>query len=172
MKFEEWLAKLLGHDACEVHHLLKNETAIHFLVAWSLFESKCFKRDVNIDKIKEFSLRIVNNESFDTKEIGEAALHFHERYQDDVYYDNLRHKQDCSKMKAILKRPFEELAYDEIVYLVAFTAYRYRNNIFHGNKGVHSWLQFTKQIELCTSVLQQFVSHDETLKPTLKTPAT
>ncbi len=39
--FGEWLAELLGQDRGEVEKLLKSERAVHFLMAWSLFESRC-----------------------------------------------------------------------------------------------------------------------------------
>jgi len=32
-----------------------------------------------------------------------------------------------------------------------------RNNIFHGNKGVESWLQFAEQIEMCQGVMQKLI---------------
>ncbi len=38
---------------------------------------------------------------------------------------------------------------------------RYRNNMFHGNKGVSSWLAYRQQINDCTCLMQHFISKNE-----------
>lgn len=60
---------------------------------------------------------------------------------------------------------------EDMVFFVAFVVYRYRNNMFHGNKGIHSWLQYGEQIRLCTEAMQAFVSHAESMSPTISTLA-
>jgi len=67
-------------------------------------------------------------------------------------------KQKSPKLKAILSKDFEVLSADEIAFFTIFVVYRYRNNIFHGNKGVASWLKFQDQIKLCIKVMQTLIS--------------
>ena len=42
--------------------------------------------------------------------------------------------------------------------MLLVVVYRFRNNIFHGNKGVDSWLQYRPQIEKCTNVMQHLIT--------------
>ncbi len=94
--------------------------------------------------------------------------------QDKTRFMNLMHAQPspktAAKMAQLLNKSFDSLQPRETVFLVAFTVYRFRNNMFHGNKGVDSWLQYTEQIELCTGVMQRFVSHAEARVPSMKLP--
>ena len=41
-----------------------------------------------------------------------------------------------------------DLSDEEKLVLMIYVVYRYRNNIFHGNKGIESWSHYTSQIEL------------------------
>lgn len=165
--FEGWLASLLGQEEQQIRNLLKDQTALHFLITWSLFESKCFNGFVKADGLEKFSERIVANESFDATYISAAASHFHNRYQNQRFYNNLMHQQSSPKMESTLQRPFELLEPQDMVFLVALTVYRFRNNIFHGNKGVKSWLNFKNQIEYCIEVMKAFVAHAESVRPSL-----
>ncbi len=171
MGFEAWLAKLLGHGEREVRRLLADETALHFLMAWSLFEAKLFGGFAKINDIDAFSKRIIVQEQFNVGAIESIAGHFHSRYQNNGLYRHLMHQQTSARMERLLKLPFGSLSGDDKVFIAALTAYRYRNNIFHGNKGVDSWLQFRPQIRHCIDVMKAFIDHAEQLVPTLKTPA-
>ena len=164
------VAGLSGHDAAGRTVTLKNPTALHFLIAWSLFESKCFDGFMKLQAIDDFADRLANKESFDVECISVAAAHFHSRYQDQALYDHLIHKKNSPRMVNLLKANLGVLSPSDKVFAVAFTVYRFRNNIFHGNKGVDSWLQFGTQIELCTRAMQVFVSHRESVAPTMKLP--
>lgn len=172
MSFEGWLAKLLGHDEQDVRRLLQDKMALHFLMAWSLYESKLFGGYVKLDNIDAFCKRIVEQEGLDASSIAAIAEHFHARYQDTTGYHHLMHTQVSPLMDAILKKPFDSLSGQEITFVVAITVYRYRNNIFHGNKRVNSWLTFRPQIRHCVNAMQAFVDHAEQRLPSLQTPAT
>jgi hypothetical protein len=171
MSFERWLADLLGQDEQEVRRLLQDETATHFMVAWSLFESKCFNGFCKMKGILDFSDRIVRKESFKVDLISTAAEYFHARYQSKRLYKNLMHKDSSPEMDSLLQRPFVSLRPEEMVFLAALTAYRFRNNIFHGNKEVGRWLKFTDEINHCIGIMQAFVSHAEQVKPSLRSVA-
>lgn len=157
---------MLGHPESQVQLLLTDKTALHFLVAWSLFESKCFNGFVKISDLKAFSARIVG-EAFDVAAIDDAVNHFHDRYQNQKLRKNLMHSQACTWLELILNKPRRELSPQEVVCLVALTAYRFRNNIFHGNKGIASWLKFKKQIGYCMDAMKAFVFHAESKNPSL-----
>ncbi len=170
MNFEGWLAKLLGQSVSDVHLLLQEKAALHFLIAWSLFESKCFNGFVKEKHLEAFSRRIVAKESFNTASISAAAAHFHARYRDKGRYKNLVHENSSPKMTSLLQQPLHSLQPQDAVFLVAFTVYRFRNNIFHGNKKVEAWLRFKEQIEHCIDGMKAFISHAESLAPSLRLP--
>lgn len=169
--FASWLGGLFGQSEFQARRILEDEHALHFLVAWSLFESKCFGGFVKLDQIHNFAQRIARESQFNRTKLLCASAHFHDRYQDKERLRNLLHSKHCDDFTAILAKPHTNLTAEEVVFFTVFVSYRFRNNIFHGNKGVDSWLHYGEQISLCTGVLQALVSHTEALAPTLKIPA-
>ena len=90
VKFEGWLAALLGQSETEVESLLRSTMALHFLIAWSLFESKCFGGCQSFAKLDEFADRLVNKEAFVAANVSGASEHFHKRYQEASLYKPLQ----------------------------------------------------------------------------------
>lgn len=156
--FDHWFANYLGQDERQVEILLRDKTAIRFLIAWSLFETSCFGGSAEVKKLKTFAKDLIGTKGFQPIKLVDAADHFHERYQVKEFYGNLMWEQESSQLNSILLKKFESLSADEIVFFVIFVVYRYRNNIFHGNKGVASWLKFKPQIKLCIKVMQTLIT--------------
>lgn len=156
--FDQWVANYLGQDAREVTRLLGDKTAIRFLIAWSLFETSCFGGFAKVEDFDDFARDLVSTKGYQPSELMVAANHFHERYQDKKLYRNLMHKQKSPCIALIRQKDVGSLSADEIVFFVIFVVYRYRNNIFHGNKGVQSWLKFKHQIKLCINVMQTLIT--------------
>lgn len=170
MRFEQWLGTLLGQHSSEVERVLSDDTALHFLVAWSLFESKCFSGFVKIDQLRAYARRLVDD-GFASPTVNAIARTWHERYQDKSRLGNLMHNQASAHFERLLNAHANALSSEDLWFVALVVVYRYRNNMFHGNKGVASWLVFKPQILQCVSVLQAFVSHEETLRPTMTTEA-
>jgi hypothetical protein len=166
MRFDQWLGALLNQNPQETRRLLDNPAAQEFLIAWSLFESKCFDGYVKIDRIESFAQRIIE-EGADACSPGDALIHFHQRYQDNERYRQLMHGQSSPKMEALVGKPIESFQGWERFFFLAVVAYRFRNNMFHGNKGVPSWLNYAKQIQLCTTTIAHCISHAEHKRPSL-----
>lgn len=155
--FKEWLATYFDEKPEEVEKFLKNSFAVEFLVTWTIFESKLFGGYLRKDGIKPFCEKI--GDYLDScLELSKTARYFHTRFQDDERRKNLLYKDKDEKFLAYLGKEFEELELDERLYVLIFSTFRYRNNIFHGNKGVTSWLQYSCQIEKCTKVMQSLVN--------------
>ena len=148
--------------------------ALHFLIAWSLFESKCFNGDVKMTKtVNDLETFAAGNASEGEDNAGcvrKAAAYFHERYKgkDNTRYRQLMRRTRSERMDELLLKEFISLEPKDVVFLILMTVYRYRNNMFHGNKGVASWLQYKEQIELCTCMMQRFVTRTESNVPTMK----
>lgn len=155
--FEKWFASYLKQDESEIRVLLNNKIATRFLIIWSIFEAKCFNGFMQVNKIENCSAAIIGKRCFNIKKFSNALEHFHKRYQDKRIYRNLMYGQKSKELDNILHKDICSLSSNESIYFLLFVIYRYRNNIFHGNKGVSSWLRYEEQIEHCIKVMQLFL---------------
>ena len=160
--FDRWFASYLDQDELQVARLLKDRTATRFLITWSIFESDCFGGFVQFKQINDYSKTIVEKSDFKRERFAEALRYFHNRYQEPQLYKNLMHKQKSPELKQILEKDIGVLTPSEEIFFLVAVVYRYRNNIFHGNKGVSSWLKFREQIDLCRNIMQELIDIAET----------
>lgn len=158
MTFDQWFADYLQQDQIQVERLLRDKTATRFLIAWSLFESRCFGGFVQVNKLSAFAAHVTGTDAFRHEDFLESGKHFHSRYQDERRYKNLMHNQGSKELEDILSTPFDEVTDYQLIFMLLFVVYRFRNNIFHGNKGVESWLRYKEQIVFCLSVMQSLIS--------------
>lgn len=170
--FVHWLSQLLKQSELEVQRLLADETAMYFLLAWSLFESKCFHSDLKATKLPSFAEELANDNGLTLDSLCAPARHFHVRYQDRKKLNNLMPKDKTpnwvvTAFKDLLSVPYDDLSKEQVIKLVAFVIYRFRNNMFHGAKGIRSWLQYREEIQLCVDALQVFVTYAESKYPTI-----
>ena len=75
---------------------------------------------------------------------------------------NLCHKSKCNgrcytpcKFYQILKKEFEKISAEEKIYFLVYIVYRYRNNMFHGTKGLESWIRYKSEIERCIDIMMK-----------------
>lgn len=167
--FAQWLADIFETDASEVETLLGDKTASQFLIAWSLLESKCLSGFVKAEDIQSFAKGLPTGETLATSSIREHAQYFHCRYQDQTLFMNLvrddklpARRGSPNKLRKdvdhIVTMAFDQLNAVQTIVFCTFVVYKFRNNIFHGNKGVRSWLNFSAQIDRCTLVMQELIS--------------
>lgn len=163
--FSSWLATLFGQSDHQVRRLLDDGTALHFLVAWSLFESKCFAGFVKAADIASYAKCVAPR--LESPKVHATAVHFYKRYQDRTLFRRLMHNQNDERLSKLLNGSMDQLTPEDEVYFVVFVIYRFRNNIFHGNKGVNSWLNYRQQIQYCVEAMQVLVSDAELAVPTM-----
>lgn len=168
--FENWFADILSQSRSQVHELLSDQTAIQFLIAWSIFESRCFAGYLKLADIETYAESCATS-GFKTEQVSSHLLHFFQRYQDPNNRGRLWHQQKADRFHALVKRDVGTLSSAEWVYFAICVVYRFRNNIFHGNKGVWSWLQYADQISRCVVLMQAFISHEEAIEPRLRMPS-
>jgi formylglycine-generating enzyme required for sulfatase activity len=165
MTFEKWFAGYLKQDLKQVELFLRDETATRFLIVWSLFESHCFDGFTQVKKFWAFSKRVTESPNFYGENFLETGKYFYSRYQNRQRYKNLMHKQTSKELDEILSKGFDNLNPCELVFFLLFVVYRFRNNIFHGNKGVQSWLHYKEQITLCLTIMQPLISFSLLSRP-------
>jgi hypothetical protein len=169
--FEHWLGKILGQDHNAVRRLIKDPTGLHFLMAWSLFESKCCGGEFDANKhCGGDSMPVTDRD--ESEAIAEEALYFHQRYQSPHLLESLAPLSKSSKKARnafvqVLELPREGLADVQARIITVFVCSRVRNNMFHGVKGIDDWLRDGDLIRRCTTVLQHFVAARERQHPTL-----
>ena len=160
-EFNSWLAYYLQQNEDEVIKLLEDKTATQFLITWSLLELACFQGYARFDNLDKFATQKSTDKNLTLSKLDEFIHFFHNRYQNDEYYKRLMHDKICEKMKMLRKKDFSEFSPSEKIYFAMVVIYRYRNNIFHGNKGVDSWLQYKTCILYCIGMMQLLISIPE-----------
>lgn len=157
--FVKWFASYQNQDENAVKKLLEDRSAIYFLMTWSIFETVCFGNFMKYKDVEKLPKKVVERKGFDREVFDASIKHFHCRYQDKELYKNLifEAKNDNEKVKNILQKDLSQVCDHEAILLLTFVIYRYRNNIFHGNKGVSGWLKFTTEINHCSSCMQNFI---------------
>jgi hypothetical protein len=163
-EFTQWLAGFLAADAHDVDDSLHDRRLLHFLVAWSLFESSCFDGCFQKDQTKVFAARIVNDEGFAVAPIAATAKHFHDRYQDPARLRRLLRRDAWRDFRAVLKKDFDALAAEEKVFLVAAVTYTLRSNLFLSHKGVQTWQRYGAQFDHCIAAMQVLLTHTKTVQ--------
>ena len=110
----------------------------------------------------DYSKKLVQSPHYDARRLQTIAEKFYNRYKDKRLYENLTHetthKTKPKEVEEILKRDFGALEEFEVLFFLLYVVYPYRNNIFHGNKGVQSWLKFKPQIEQCIEIMQTLIT--------------
>lgn len=154
----KWLAQVNGTNLKNIQNILKDEKATTYLMVWSVFEQNIFDGYMTKDKIsnkaKEYS------DKYELLNVDDIVFHFHGRYQDKENFNHLKHgDNNISKYVEILEKEEENLSSTEKLQLMLYVCFRYRNNIFHGNKGVLSWSKYTPQINNCINFMMALVNN-------------
>jgi hypothetical protein len=95
--------------------------------------------------------------------LQEPVAHFHGRYQDKKLFKNLMHEDKREVLAGLLAKDLATLSYCEKINMLLIVIHRFRNNIFHGNKSVKSWLTYKVQINLCITAMQTFIDSSTTI---------
>lgn len=152
---KQWLSVFYDIKLEEVESYFRNENVTGFLILWTIYEQKLFNGFFRLHTLERFC----NEYTWEWKtELDEAFIHFHNRYQDSVKYRNLCHSEAASDIGEILQLTVDKIDLKRKLKLILFVVYRFRNNIFHGNKGVNSWIQYTEQIRHCVQVMKVLIS--------------
>ena len=153
---KKWLANHYEINEDEVKSFFSNENVTGFLIIWTIFEQKLFDGFLRYNDLKSYSNE--NTQKWNDK-LETEFCYFHERYQDDDIYRMLVHEENRTEILKILTAKNNKVVINDKLLFLIYVVYRYRNNIFHGNKGVESWLNYTTQIEKCVNVMIQLLKN-------------
>ena len=146
------LSKILDVREEEINKSISNVDIIHFLLVWSNFETLIFDK-----YCRQSSIFDLNNSSFNDSlqdDLGLYELYFIDRYKKDPIKfvtlgpENRNHSQvrnyiyksnSCEKCTRL--------------HFLVYIVFRYRNNIFHGNKGSLEWFLYEEPIQKCTEIM-------------------
>ena len=155
--FDKWLADYFGQEESQITELLSDATATRFLIAWSLFETSYFQGRAIAERIEKFTIPKETDLNSIINELDEYVSFFHNRYQNNTVYKNLMHKNTNKRMENLIKKSFTSLNSEEKIFFAMLVVFRYRNNIFHGNKRVQHWSDYKDCILKCITMMQLLI---------------
>ena len=151
---ELFLSQYFGANKKDLSKLIENELAISFFMMWTVVEKDLFDKNANKEKITELGVKFGGAKLC----LDQSASYFHSRYQNKEHHRKLTHGDRYPIFDSILGKNFQDLSSAEKLQLMLYVTYRYRNNIFHGNKGIEAWLHYSTQIRTCTEFMVDFCS--------------
>ncbi|QZN76189.1 hypothetical protein [Paenibacillus sp. DR312] len=153
MEIEQWVKNKLKCRREDMEMLFKSKTARNFLIIWNIFEIELFNKYCTLALLGDVASKLSRSERID--ELQGAIEYFHERYYGDKEkYRHLKNNQRPVEVPdKVASSLFSDCSIEEKIHFLLFVLFRYRNNMFHGNKGLHTWLQYDKQIQSCTKTM-------------------
>jgi hypothetical protein len=156
--FNRWFASYLGQSEKEVDRLLQDRLSTNFLLAWSMLESECFAGDMSVDKLLPYAGSTAALGILKIHGIPNAAEFLHSHYRHEANYRDLLRHDKSEAFRKVIDTDYAALKKPDVVFMLLFVVYRFRHNIFDGEKGVRTWLKFHFEIELCTGVMQALLT--------------
>jgi hypothetical protein len=156
--FNRWFASYFGQDEKEVDLLLQDRLSTNFLLAWSMLESKCFAGQMTTDKLLPYANSTAALDILKIHGIRNATEFLHTHYRNEANYRDLLRRDKSDAFRKVIDTDYKDLKKPELVFMLLFVVYRFRHNIFDGDKGVRTWLKFHFEIELCTGVMQALLT--------------
>ena len=163
----EWLADRWDVPPGYVNEFFEMQASTYFLLVWPIFEQKVCDGFMETGKMLNIALKFADG--YDELAIDDILHRFYVRYKDhsSPYSDwnNLCHNDSWeakSTPERVLNRPWDKSSSTDKLHFGLYVIYRFRNNIFHGNKQIFEWLRNRPQIEDCVMVLLKLTEqHDK-----------
>ena len=165
-KAHTWLATYFETTPNYIQEMLKDENATTYLLVWPVFEQMLFSGFMKKTDIPTVAQKYAPY--YQELNIETSVQHFHNRYQDHNKLRNLQHNDSFACVSSILAQNAANLSDEDKLTFMLYVVYRYRNNIFHGNKGIESWSSYTTQIELCLNFMMTILDCTEKHKGEIK----
>lgn len=153
MQVKEWLRESLECESFEMDRLYNSQTGLNFLLVWNIFEVELFNKFCTKEGLRNVAVKLSHNSSIG--DLQKYIEYFHNRYQNDkAKYRSLKHGEyNAATPDYVVANTLDNSSLEEKIHFLLFVLLRYRNNMFHGNKGLTNWLQYDVQIRLCTEAM-------------------
>ena len=69
------------------------------------------------------------------------------------------HNDHFALADSVIKKSIDELNNEQKLSFLIYVVYRYRNNMFHGNKKLDSWLFYKNQINYCIQIMISLIDN-------------
>lgn len=124
---------------------------------WSIFETQCFKCFFKKNDIKKYAEKNCNDTLLGF--LKEEFKYFYDRYQDKKLYRHLKHEEKFKLIDNLLIKSIGDISNVERFMFLLYVVYRYRNNIFHGNKSLGNWLNYETEMEYCINIMTKITDN-------------
>ena len=150
-----WLAQQFNTNDWNIKDMLKTQNATVYLLIWPIMEQSVFDGFMKGKSIDPMAVKL--GPYFDEMMAENKAQYFYNRYQDAEKYRRLTDSKKYESMERVLHTDYTKLSSEDKFILMMTTVFRYRNNIFHGNKAIGEWNKYSREIEYCTEFMMAVV---------------
>ena len=161
-----WLARHLDSDYAGIEAIFNENNARLFLFIWPVFEKEVFEKNMTLNKINGRARMFENHHQH--LDLEGMTKRFHARYKNcnEVYQRliNREPKNSNESINRIFNKKYDDVLLYEKMKLLFFVTYRYRNNIFHGNKDILNWDNNEEQIRDCITFMIKIIEINKALK--------
>lgn len=135
--------------------------ASDFAILWTYFEAQVCNKDATLPKLKALAQELCNAQVIDPAPIQEAMTYFRRRYiadgQPTYHFENLHFIEKYRRpMLHILSQDVRDMATE--LEAALFIIYRYRNNLFHGEKWAYGILDQKENFACAMRLLKRVIA--------------
>lgn len=153
LEIEQWVKEKLECRTEDMEGLFRSKTARNFLIVWNIYEIELFNKYCTLALLGDVALKL--SRSTRIGDLQGFIEYFHDRYYGDK--EKYRHLKNGRKPVEIpdkvVSSSLRRCSIEQKIHFLLFVLFRYRNNMFHGNKGLINWLQYDEQIQSCTKAM-------------------
>lgn len=159
----------------EIYHSFEKETmeglfnrqVLVFVILWSIFESECIgkSKQLKLENIGSFVKR--NHSKIHQEATKDYFNFFDNRYRNNIdsYHFLLNFNRDIIRFNRknydmydiFNKDNLNKYSHCEMLLFLIYIIYRFRCNIFHGNKNIFDWKKDKSPINKCCHALTQII---------------
>jgi hypothetical protein len=138
--------------------LSDNEKAavLDFALVWSFYEARCLGNIANMERIRRY-VHGLPHEVLNSPEILELVKYFQDRYAEgdkfSYRYDHLHLERSGNPEEVIRMFRGQTESHSESLIGCLGVVFRYRNNLFHGEKWAYGLQEQQENFERSTSLL-------------------
>lgn len=133
-----------------------------FALLWSFFESQCLGNNANIPKVRDYVERLPEA-VVKAHEVEQISVYFRDRYTENGKYSyryQRLHLERSNNPPEVASMLLGEADCREALVGSLAILYRYRNNLFHGEKWENGIQEQQENFERATSLLRRLMDEN------------